>query len=89
METKEKYTNSNGNVLSLLSGGFTGIDFTICFIIYKHSTIFLSIYQVDHKGKGKQKRKGKGRKGKRRTDINNENQHGPLLSPWKGHIGFH
>lgn len=85
METKEKYTNSTGNVPSLLSGGFLGIDFIICIIIYKHSTIFLSMYQVDHKGKGKQKRKGKGRKGKRRTDINNGNQHGP----WKGHIGFH
>ena len=46
-----KYTNStdNVNVLSLkLGGGFTGIDFIICFIIYIYSTIFLSIYQVDH-----------------------------------------
>lgn len=68
----------------LLGGGFTGIDFIICFIIYIYSTIFLSIYQVDYKGKGKQKRKGEGRKGKRRTDINNETNMDLLSHPGKG-----
>ena len=42
----------------------------MCFITYIYSTIFLSMYQIFHKGKGKQNREGewKGRGGKEREE---------------------